>query len=130
MDFNKGIKTALFLGKMGILIFSFNFLSFWVCELTGSPSSLLMIGILFSGFFLWMVVLVKSHFRPSPDPYDMENVKLKENRVHLLLTNFDFGCNKLEEKTSYYFSRLFERWELALNSFPNGNENPSLDSPK
>lgn len=106
MNFDKGIKTALFFGKMGILIFSFYFLSFWVYELTGSPSSLLMIGILFSGLFLWMVVLVKSHFRPSPDSYDLEKLKKKENRAHLLLNNLNYDCDKLEEKTSYYFKTI------------------------
>lgn len=73
MDFDKGIKTALFLGKMGILIFSFYFLSFWVYELTGSPSSLLMIGILFSGFLVVNIFIVHCYIYLTHKGIKMKN---------------------------------------------------------
>ncbi|WP_373522476.1 hypothetical protein, partial [Aquiflexum sp.] len=35
-----------------------------------------------------------------------KNLEEKKNRAHLLLTNLDYDCYKLEEKSSYYFKTI------------------------
>jgi hypothetical protein len=106
MELKNNINKAFFLGKLGILAFLSGLLAYWIWSLIGGISAILIIGMIFSAFFIWIVLLVKSHFSPLPTPYNIEDLKKKESREHLLLTNLTYNVDQIEEKSSYYFKSI------------------------
>jgi len=55
MEFKTSLKLGFFLGKLGILAFLFCFLAYWIGHLIGGTSAWLIMGMIFSAFFLWVV---------------------------------------------------------------------------